>query len=422
MLYFASSLELGVFFFGGACNTPEIMEVLCCALVQWLGVYNHCATQSIVQFLGRQIAPRVQRDKSIILITPAGAVIKRVCIRAQTTAEDITHGIDSLYFPGAYDTPLRGALYTQITETCELVYRKCLFQGVLCRTWACVTHLETITWNPTSTTLAGGSEGMIYVWDSESESKSPTSEFHVHGECGEVYSIKWDPAGTHVGVSTEHNAIQIWDVEAASRMESFQEQDVHHQWIGNLAWHPNGQWIATAGHDTSVRILDAHTGLELFELNGHMCAIYALRWSPDGTMLASASDDRSIRIWRFIGTPLMKCDVLYGHILEVNAVAWHPEGTILASGSTDGTVHLWDIPSSTCRQVLKFDNNISSVSWNPSGTLLACAGKVVYIWNMVMNQSALYFNYLEGCVDCVSWSPCGTKLAGLSNGRIHVWR
>jgi WD40 repeat protein len=104
---------------------------------------------------------------------------------------------------------------------------------------------------------------------------------------------------------------------------------------------PDGERIAGAMNDRTVRVWDATTGRVLAVLRGHSDLVLAVAFSPDGTRLASASYDKTIRIWQ-LGTSRHR--VLRGHSGPVGQVAWHGAGE-LVTASYDGTVRVWPVPA-----------------------------------------------------------------------------
>jgi WD40 repeat protein len=55
--------------------------------------------------------------------------------------------------------------------------------------------------------------------------------------------------------------------------------------------------LASASDDDTVRLW-APDGTPRGELTGHAASVTALAWSPDGTVLASASHDTTVRLLR----------------------------------------------------------------------------------------------------------------------------
>ncbi len=64
-----------------------------------------------------------------------------------------------------------------------------------------------------------------------------------------------------------------------------------------MAFSPDGQRLASASLDQTVKIWDTATGKELFTLKGHAGWVRTVAFSPDGQRLASASDDQTVKIW-----------------------------------------------------------------------------------------------------------------------------
>jgi tetratricopeptide (TPR) repeat protein len=68
------------------------------------------------------------------------------------------------------------------------------------------------------------------------------------------------------------------------------------------AFSPDGQRLATASFDRTIKLWDTATGRDVFTLRGHTSGVIALVFSPDGNRLASGGIDHKARVWD--ATPL----------------------------------------------------------------------------------------------------------------------
>ena len=78
-------------------------------------------------------------------------------------------------------------------------------------------------------------------------------------------------------------------------------------------------------------------------LKGHTKAVASVNFSPNGQRLASASSDRTVKLWDSASGQLLR--TLTGHAEPVSSLTFSPGGQCLASASQDGTVKIWDSAS-----------------------------------------------------------------------------
>ena len=194
--------------------------------------------------------------------------------------------------------------------------------------------LECIARVPSDDTILVG-DGAGVVCRLRAEDLEPVETWPGHG--GIVYDLAVDAAGRtaawitgagHVFVRNLADGTPRWS-RAVHRVGRY----------GAVAFSPDGRWLATAGADHLVRILDPDTGEEVATLRGHQDAVYALAWLPDGSRLVSGSNDGTILLWDPEGGQVRLR--LAGHASYVYRLAVSPDGTTIASASGDGSVRLW---------------------------------------------------------------------------------
>ena len=113
----------------------------------------------------------------------------------------------------------------------------------------------------------------------------------------------------------------------------------HKNLVNQVQFSPNGQWIASASFDKSVKLWNGNTGTFVTSFFGHVGPVYQIAWSADSRLICSGSKDSTLKLWD-VKSKKLKGD-LPGHADEVFTVDWCTAGTFVASGGRDHVLKLW---------------------------------------------------------------------------------
>ncbi|MBE8990432.1 NB-ARC domain-containing protein [Nostoc sp. LEGE 12450] len=247
------------------------------------------------------------------------------------------------------------------------------FRGHGSGVWALAT--SPLDENDRSQVLASGEDQTVKLWDIHTGKCIKTLTGHTNW----VRTVAFHPQGNTIASGGADETVRIWDIETGECLKVLRG---HRNWLLSVTYSPDGQTLASSGSDKQVRIWDVKTGVCLGVLCNHTNIVSSLVYSPDGKMLISCCADSLIRAWDVATGECLK--IFRGHTNGVWSAKFSPDGQTLHSSSQDSTIKIWDFKTCQCLRTLEGHTDAVISAASPDGCLLASGGtdQTVRIWDM----------------------------------------
>ena len=232
-------------------------------------------------------------------------------------------------------------------------------RGVLRRGWSAAVGDYAIAggWTPRGEALVvGDAAGGVYAFDGKS-GVSAWARQEAHD--GSVLALAVHPSGMAVATAGQDGRVLIWSVAEGQVLQAI---DVNSGWVENVAWPPDGQWLA-ASCSRQVRVYGIDGG-EVWRSGDHPSTVSALAWSNAGE-LATACYGRVT----FFDAPTGKLRQKLEWKGSLVSMVLSPDGDIVACGSQDNSVHFWRRSTEKDSMISGYPGKPSALAFDDTGTL-----------------------------------------------------
>jgi len=178
--------------------------------------------------------------------------------------------------------------------------------------------------------LANGTEGWMASFLVDMISND-FEGFILNEHLSRVRSVAFSSDGQLLASASSDDTIKLWDVTTNESINTLAD---HSEDVISVVFSPDGQLLASASWDNTIILRDVITGEPIIAL-ADSNVITSIEFSPDGQILVSGSWDDTIKWDVATGNEIT---TLVGHSGNVNSVAFSPDGQILVSGSSDDTI------------------------------------------------------------------------------------
>ena len=307
--------------------------------------------------------------------------------------------------------------------------------------------------------MVGDAAGGVYAFDGKSGA-TIWERRGVHE--GGVLAVAIHPSGTAFATAGQDRRVLIW---SAAEGQVSRAIDVGSGWVENVAWSPDGQWLA-ASCSRQVHAYGAD-GAEVWRSDDHPSTVSAIAWSSvgelatacygrvtffdastgelrqklewqgslvsmvlssDGDIVACGSQDNSVHFWR---RSTEQDSMMSGYPAKPSALAFDDTGTLLATGGGEA-VTVWSFqgsgPEGTRPGVLELHvQPVTTLAFARRAMRLASGGRdgAVVVWSLQRDGEGgpIGDAVVAGVVAELYWRPDGRSLAALdARGGVTVWR
>jgi DNA-binding beta-propeller fold protein YncE len=289
--------------------------------------------------------------------------------------------------------------------------------------------LIAVAGNPVTLLHDGGIVPSIFV--SQVRFSVPILLFDAHsgqqvgdlsGHDLEILALAFSPDGKRL-MSCGDTTVRVWDVASRKCVTVCRG---HKERVTHAAYSQDGNLLASASHDGTIRLWNPATGKEIATLdddgaNAPFPSTHPnFAFTPDATKLIAGGRGR-ITVWdlatRKVARSIRLADEGY------YSIAISPDGKLLAASGGKERIQLVDLESGRTIRVLEIEekDTVPCLAFSPDGKTLAAASEIVRVWDVATGACQAILRTAPFASESVAFSPDGQTLVTAGAATIRGW-
>ncbi|KAI6781736.1 Minichromosome loss protein-like protein [Emericellopsis cladophorae] len=190
-----------------------------------------------------------------------------------------------------------------------------------------------------------------------------------------VKDVAMSPDGKYVAVAGDELSVKVVDTEDITQVRYLRE---HARATRGVSFDPAGRLLTLSGTDGIIYVysLTSESPELIRKVDGVIAAIDGdsdvstkAVWHPDGRAFAAVTATKDIQVVSKNDWEKQRV-FANGHLSDITALAWSPNGALLASASKDGKLLVWE--TRTQSVVARYDySNVVDLVWHPTRNIVS---------------------------------------------------